>query len=824
MATDIGPRIGLNGEAEYTRSLKEIIAEQKALNAEMKKVSAEFDSNSTSISKNKKQHDLLGKAIENQEKKIEALKNAVSSSEAKYGEASATTQKYKASLSLAEAELIQLQKQFNDTAPLNSWCSKVAEAGTALQNIGGKMQTVGKTATTYLTTPIVAAGTAALKTAVDFETGMAQIQATLGITTDDMSELNGESTNTMAALEALAREMGSGTKFSATEAADAINTLAMAGMSTQQIYDTLPSVLNLAAAGNLGIQEAADLTTGALAGFNMESSEATKVVDTLAMLSTKAKGDVRSFGSGLSVVAGQASITGQSLDTVSVALGLLGNHNISASEGGTMLQRVLKNIYQASGPGAQALEDLGVSAYNADGSSRPLQEVLQDLNAALGTLSEQDYNTVMGQIFDTASLKGAAFLIQESGAAWDQLAGYIDESAGSAQNMSDVLMNSTSGQITQLMSSVSELAISFGQQLVPYLQQGVNWLQKVVNKFNSLDEGTKKTIVVVGSLLAAGGPLLIFAGKVVTSIGAILTAAKGIPTMITTIKTIGTTFIAGAKTALTGLFALIQAHPVIAVATLVIGAFALLWTKCEWFRDGVKAVISAIWNGVKTVGANVMTTITNVKTFFITAGENIKTFTSGLITGVKNIWTTGLNAVKTTVSTIFGNIYTAIKTKLESARDFVKGIIEKIKGFFNFSWSLPKLKMPHVTITGSFSLVPPSVPKFSIDWYAKAMQNGMILNGATIFGAAGSRLLAGGEAGPEAVVGVSSLVKMIRAAVIDGFNGMISGMQLTPVVNNTYGDTNVYIYAQPGQDAEEIAEMAAEKVNDAIRREREVFA
>ena len=820
MATDIGPRIGLDGEAEYKKALSEIIAQQKTLNSEMKKVSSEFDSNSTSIKKNAQQHEILGKAIQNQEKKVEALQKAVDDSTKKYGEASTVTQKYKAQLNNAEAELNRLNKEFADTSPLNSWCSAIGEAGDKLQSIGGVMTSAGQTATKYLTTPIVAAGAAALQASVNFESGMARVQATLGITSDDMSDLNGESVNTLAALENLAREMGSNTMFSATEAADAINTLAMAGMSTQQIYDALPSVLNLAAAGGIGIQEAADLATGALAGFGLKTEDTVEVADKLAKLASKAKGSVQSFGEGMSVVAGQASITGQSLDTVSVALGLLGNHNISAAEGGTMLQRVLKNLYQPTDAAKKAMEELGVSAYNADGSSRPLQEVLQDLNTQLGTLSEEDYNSVMGQIFDTSALKGAAFLIEESGTAWDELAGYIDESAGAAQNMADTIMGSTEGQIITLKSSISELAISMGQELIPYLQQGVTWVQSIVNKFNSMDDKTKKLIVTVGAFLAAAGPLLIFAGKVVTSIGSIMTAAKAIPTMIGTLSKVGGAFVTGAKAALSGLFTLVMAHPFVAVAAAVVGVLIALWTKCEWFRDGVKAVINAVWTWVQNIGTNVKNAISGVGTFFTTAMNNVKTFTGNIITGIKTLWSNGLNAVKTTVSTIFGNVYNTIKSKLDAARDFVKGVIDKIKGFFNFSWSLPSLKMPHITITGSFSLVPPSVPKFSIDWYAKAMQNGMILNGATIFGAAGNKLLAGGEAGPEAVVGVSSLLKMIREAVGYG----LSAVRVAPVVNNTFGATNIYIYAAEGQSAEEIADLAAERVNEAIRAEREVFA
>lgn len=824
MAVNIGPKIGLDGEKEYRSALGNIIQQQKLLNAEMQKVSSAYDTNATSIKKNKEQHELLGKAVENQQKRVDMLRAGLQDYESKAGSSATETLKMKQALAEAETELNNLQRQFKDTGPLNTWCNAVAEAGEKLQGVGQKMQDVGGMATKYLTAPIMAAGTASLKASVDFESGMAQVQATMGLTADAESKLNGQTVNTMDALGSLARKMGSETKFSATEAADAINILAMAGMDTQQIYDALPNVLNLAAAGNISIAEAADIATGSMAGFGLETKQSAEVADKLATLASKAKGDVQSFGAGMSTVAGQAKITGQNLDTVSVALGILGNHNIAASEGGTMLQRVLKNLYQPTSTGAKALESLGVSAYNADGSARPLQAVLQDLNGQLGTLSQEDYNSVMGQIFDTAALKGASFLIDECGTEWDELAGYIAESDGAAQQMSDTLMNTTEGQLTILKSSLSELAISLGQQLIPYVQDGITWVQGIVDKFNSMDDGTKKLIVTVGAFLAAAGPLLIFGGKVVSSIGTIMTAAKAIPGMITTIQTVGGTFVGAAKGALSGLFGLIMAHPVIAVTAAVIGAFVLLYSKCEWFRDAVHAVLDWLHTGVENIGTFTKNTITGVVNFFTTSGNNIKNFTSNTINEVKSLWANGLNAVKTTVGNIFGGIYNTISSKLGSARDFVKGAIDRIKGFFNFSWSLPHLKLPHVSISGSFSLVPPRVPHFSINWYRKAMEGGTILKNATIFGAAGNTLLGGGEAGPEAVVGVSSLARMIKSAVLEGFHSVISGMAIAPTITNTYGDTNVYIYTQPGQDAEEIAELAADKVNERIREEREVFA
>ncbi len=166
----------------------------------------------------------------------------------------------------------------------------------------------------------------------------------------------------------------------------------------------------------------------------------------------------------------------------------------------------------------------------------------------------------------------------------------------------------------------------------------------------------------------------------------------------------------------------------------------------------VKTTVSTIWNGIKTTISNVV--------------NGIKTTVSNVFNAVKTAITTPLTAAQNTVSNIFGNIKTAISDKINAAKDAVHNAIEAIKAKFNFSWSLPKLKLPHITISGSFSIVPPSAPKFGISWYAKAMHYPMLLRTATIFGMDSSgTALGGGEAGNEVVSGAETLMRMIRGAV-----------------------------------------------------------
>lgn len=177
-----------------------------------------------------------------------------------------------------------------------------------------------------------------------------------------------------------------------------------------------------------------------------------------------------------------------------------------------------------------------------------------------------------------------------------------------------------------------------------------------------------------------------------------------------------------------------------------------------------KSVISSVFNAIKSTISSILNSI---KSTFTSVWNSIKSTVSNVINGVKSTISSGLNAAKSTISNILGAIKEKFSSIFEGAKNIVSNAINRIKSFFNFSWSLPHLKLPHISISGSFSLTPPSVPHFGIDWYKKAMDDGMIMNQPTIFGynAKSNQFLAGGEAGSETVVGTQSLMDMIRVAV-----------------------------------------------------------
>lgn len=252
---------------------------------------------------------------------------------------------------------------------------------------------------------------------------------------------------------------------------------------------------------------------------------------------------------------------------------------------------------------------------------------------------------------------------------------------------------------------------------------------------------------------------------------AVSTAINNIQTVITTVWNAIVSFLKpileGIKNTFTTVWNAIKSTistVLNAIQTTITNIWNAIKTTVTNVINSIKSVISSVFNAIKSTISSILNSI---KSTFTSVWNSIKSTVSNVINGVKSTISSGLNAAKSTVSNVLGAIKEKFSSIFEGAKNIVSNAINRIKSFFNFSWSFPHLKLPHISISGSFSLAPPSVPHFGIDWYKKAMDDGMIMNQPTIFGynAKSNQFLAGGEAGSETVVGTQSLMDMIRVAV-----------------------------------------------------------
>ena len=321
----------------------------------------------------------------------------------------------------------------------------------------------GATLTRDITLPLVSMAKSAFQVGSDFEEAMSQVRATMQLTQDSTVELSREVVEssgvfarfkddldrttdgyyyTSQVLSELARQLGRETKFTALEAADAINVLAMAGYDVNEIVLALPETLSLASAGAMGIAEAADYATGIMAGFGLEAGEMEEVSNRLAAMASSAKGSVSTFGEAMAKAAGPANTYNQSIDDVAVALAILGNHNVEASEAGNVLSRVMTRLYAPTEEAKKALKELGVEVFDvATGEARELPDVLEDLNSAMSGLTEQEYAEKMKKIFGQIAMRQAPFLLNDVTTAWEDLDKAINNSFGTVDLNSRQMRN-----------------------------------------------------------------------------------------------------------------------------------------------------------------------------------------------------------------------------------------------------------------------------------------------------------------------------------------------------------------------------------------------
>ena len=451
-----------------------------------------------------------------------------------------------------------------------------------------KFQGLVKTGFKVATASVAAAGVAAIKMGADFEAGMSEVQA-----------ISGASGKDLAALTAKAKEMGAATKFSATESAEALKYMAMAGWKTKQMTAGLPGIMNLAAAAGEDLATVSDIVTDSMTAFGLQAKEAGHFADVLAKASSSSNTNVGMMGATFKYVAPIAGSMKYSIEDTATAIGLMANAGIKGEQAGTTLRAVLTRLVKPPKDAAAALDELGVSAKNSDGTMKPLREVIGDLREKFAGLNDSQKAQYAASIAGQEAMSGLLAIVNASPSDFDKLTKAIDKSDGSAEKMAKTMQNNLKGQITILKSSLEGLGIEIYDNVKKPLTNAAKAGIKAVNSLTAkVKKGGIKAIIPAETITALknfGTTALNIAKTVLPVLG------KGIATVGNNIKTV-----------LPAVTALVVGFKALKVVTTVAAAFTTASAAMEGAKTGTLLLGTALnlFTG-KTIAATGATTAFN---------------------------------------------------------------------------------------------------------------------------------------------------------------------------------------------------------------------
>lgn len=784
-----------------------------------------------------------------------------------------TWAKYQQEVAKTEQQLKELREEFTKVSTgADQVSDKLNQAGEKLQTAGSKIQSAGSaisgvgSAIMPASVAVTAIGTAGLKVAADFEEGMSKVKAISGATGSEFDALRDK-----------AIELGADTAFSSSEVAEAMTEMAKAGWSSQQILDGMSGVLDAAAASGEELGTVSTIVADAITTFNLEASESSRVADLLTEAANAGTIDIADLGESFKNCGPMATSMGFSIEETTTALEALSTAGIKGADAGTGLKSMLSQLIKPSNSVQGAMDALGITIANSDGSMKSLSEILAEMRVAFSGLTEEEKNYYATTIAGRNGVSSMLTLLNMSQEEYDELSASMENCSGIAGETASVMQDNLNNKVEQLTGALESLAIKLADNVIPFLSDLTEKATGVVDKFTEMDEGTQQLVLTIGAIVAAAGPVLVMVGTLVEKTGVIT-------------KAIGELLKEGGAlnkgiTKLVGFIGKLTAPMIalIALIGLVVAAIIYLWNNNEDFRNNMTNLLTQLWEQIQSTVSTiteclqqlwndflkplwetyikpfleqcanwlqpfietVMGTITGILSGAFDIIEGLVKFITGLVTGdfemmgeglgqtfggIANVITTiftgiwsFLSSIVSTITSvvtgafsglwnivtaIFDNIAYAITHPIETAKNTISNIVDTIKGFFNgFHISLPHINLPHFYISPRGwqlgDLLKGKIPTLGIDWYAKAMDKPMVLDGATIFGAMNGQLLGGGEAGREVITSEK-----------DYYNTR----------NRTNVTNNITIVQKEGEDSNALAKRVARILTKDISKEDGVFA
>lgn len=490
---------------------------------------------------------------------------------------------------------------------------KFTDIGPKLTSVGETMKSVGRSMSMYVTAPVVAGFGLAAKKSIDFDDSMRKVKATSGATSGEFQQLRDK-----------ALEMGAKTKFSASESADALNYMALAGWDTKDMLNGIDGVMQLAAASGEDLGQVSDIVTDSLTAFGLKAKDSGRFADVLAQTSSKANTDVRGLGEAFKYAAPVAGALGYTVEDTSIAIGLMSNAGIKGEKAGTALRTMFTNLAKPTKAMKDKMEELGISITDSNGKMLPMRDVMGQLRDKFKGLSKDQQASAAATIFGKEAMSGALAVINASDEDYKKLTKSIDNSTGASKRMSDEMEGGIGGSIRKMKSAIESMAISIGDVLAPHIRKAAELLAFLADKFANMPGWVKTAVVGLGVFAAALGPLILATGAFTGALGSIMTTIGPVMTDIAkaggVMNFLGTKapFAAKGLTLVGGAFKFMLGPVGLAIAAvLAIGtAFVVAYKKSETFRNIVHAVIDPVVNAFKNLWGTAKVVFNALKNLF----------------------------------------------------------------------------------------------------------------------------------------------------------------------------------------------------------------
>ncbi|MDU0465834.1 phage tail tape measure protein, partial [Staphylococcus chromogenes] len=492
----------------------------KQLNSDLKLSSNNFKYSEKSMESYKNRIRELDAATKQQRNNVKELRNQYMQTAKEQGANSAKAVRLRTeynkqadTLNRLEHELDQtvdgfkrFQKEAQEAARISNSSfghlgQKFTDIGPKLTSVGETMKSVGRSMSMYVTAPVVAGFGLAAKKSIDFDDSMRKVKATSGATGKEFNLLRDK-----------ALEMGAKTKFSASESADALNYMALAGWDTKDMLGGIDGVMQLAAASGEDLGQVSDIVTDSLTAFGMKAKDSGHFADVLAQTSSKANTDVRGLGDAFKYAAPVAGALGYTVEDTSIAIGLMSNAGIKGEKAGTALRTMFTNLSSPTKAMKQQMDELGISITDSNGEMLPMRDVMDQLRSKFRGLSKDQQASAAATIFGKEAMSGALAVINASDEDYKKLTQSIDNSTGASKRMSDEMEGGIGGSIRKMKSAIESLAISIGDVLAPHIRKAADFLAMLADKFTSMPGWVKTGVVGLGIFAAALGPLILTTG------------------------------------------------------------------------------------------------------------------------------------------------------------------------------------------------------------------------------------------------------------------------------------------------------------------------